>query len=115
MSVQLQLCTPEQLVTDEKVVKVLLPVPEGTLTVIEDKAPTSLMLTLGLVATMDSNNKLLKKWFISGGFADVANNVCKVAADKVVDLAKVDLTQLELDAKEDTFYQSILQYLKVFD
>lgn len=115
MSVQLQLCTPEQLVTDEKVVKVLLPVPEGTLTVIEDKAPTSLILTLGLVATMDSNNKLLKKWFISGGFADVANNVCKVAADKVVDLAKVDLNQLEQDAKEDTFYQSVLQYLKVFD
>ncbi len=114
MSVQLQLCTPEQLVTDEKVVKVLLPVPEGTLTVIEDKAPTSLMLTLGLVATMDSNNKIIKRWFISGGFADVANNVCKVAADKVVDLDKVNLSQLEQDTAEDNFYQSIYQYLKAF-
>lgn len=114
MSVQLQLCTPEQLLTDEKVVKILLPVPEGTLTVIDDKAPTSLMLTLGLVATMDSNNKILKRWFISGGFADVANNVCKVAADKVVDLAKVDLSQIELLSKEDNFYKSIVQYLKVF-
>ena len=114
MSVQLQLCTPEQLVTDEKVVKVLLPVPEGTLTVIEDKAPTSLMLTLGLVATMDSNNKIIKRWFISGGFADVANNVCKVAADKVVDLDKVNLSQLEQNTAEDNFYQSISQYLKAF-
>lgn len=114
MSVQLQLCTPEQLLTNEKVVKILLPVPEGTLTVIDDKAPTSFILASGLVATMDSNNKLLKKWFISGGFADVANNVCKVAADKVVDLATIDLGQIEQHAQEDNFYKSIAQYLKVF-
>ena len=114
MSISLAICTPEQLVAEEKSDKVILPIEVGNLTVIDQRAPSSLMLVAGVIATLNSDNKVLKRWFISGGFADIADNKCKVAAERAVDLQKITLQEAEALAETSAFYKKIYEYLRIF-
>lgn len=114
MAISLAICTPEQLIAEEKSDKVILPIDVGNLTVIDGRAPSSLMLSGGVIATLNAENKMLKRWFISGGFADIAENKCKVAAERAVDLQKISMAEAETLAATSAFYQKIYEYLKIF-
>lgn len=114
MTVRLKICLPDKIFHQENNDKIVLPIESGTFTVIEERAPTMLLLTAGAVQLLDKNNRTVKRWFINGGFADIANNECVVATDKAVNLENFSLSQAEEKAKDDAFYQKVYDYLKIF-
>lgn len=79
MSVEIKICTPEKVVLTASADKVVLPVMEGTLTIIHERAPRLQILTLGAVVLLDEHNREIKKYQISGGLADIALDVCTLA------------------------------------
>ena len=114
MAINLKICLPDKAFDEENNAKVVLPIINGTLTVIDDRAPTMLLLKSGVVQLLDKNNKPVKRWFINGGVADIANNACTVATEEAVELSGISLNDAEEKAKESPFYREVYNYLKVF-
>ena len=114
MTVRLKICLPDKNLQQGNDDKIVLPIESGTFTVIEERAPTMLLLSAGAVQLLDKSNRTVKRWFINGGFADIADNECVVATDKAVNLESFSLSQAEEKAKDDVFYQKVYDYLKVF-
>lgn len=114
MSVRLNIYLPDRMLPDENADKVVLPVAVGNLTVIKDRAPTSQLLVCGAVQLLDSNNHVQKRWFINGGIADIAQDVCKIAVEEAVDLSSVTMEELAAKAADNKFYQQLYAYFKVF-
>ncbi len=73
MPIALEIYAPEKLVFSDKADKVVLPVAEGTLTIIQGRAPRLQALTAGDVVLLDEANREVKRVGISGGVADIAS------------------------------------------
>lgn len=114
MSVKLKINLPDRTVSEQTAARILLPIANGTLTIIEERAPTMQLLSAGVVALLDEENKITHRWFINGGLADVALDYCKIAVEEAVDLNNFTLDTAETKAKEHPFYQKVYEYLKAF-
>ena len=114
MTISLTIYLPDKVFTVEQSDKVILPYDKGNLTVINDRAPTVLLLSSGLVQCLDEKNEIKKMWYVNGGLADIANNVCYVATERIIDLQAETKEQLIEKAKENKFYQNALERLKAF-
>lgn len=79
MPVALKVYTPEKLVLSDVADKVVLPVQEGTLTIIHDRAPRLQILTAGKILLLNEKNESVKTFLILGGVADIASDVCTLA------------------------------------
>lgn len=118
MSVVLKIIRPGTEFSDIKAAKVVLPAMNGPLTVLEDRAPTSLLLRNGQILALDENNNLIRRFFVQGGMADVALNVCAVSTevvhayeDMTLALAQEYLEKSNTPEVRD-FYQLIIDVLK---
>lgn len=83
MSVVLKICLPDKVFFEGKADKIILPVDEGTLTIIKDRAPRSQLLRQGCVILLDEDNKEIQKWHIDGGLADIAEDICNIAVTSI--------------------------------
>lgn len=83
MSIRLKICLPDRVYVKTAADKVVLPVKEGNLTIIHERAPRSQLLTEGVVALLDENNQTLKQWKIGGGFAEIAQDECLLAVEQI--------------------------------
>ncbi|MBQ7659281.1 MAG: hypothetical protein IJS26_00860 [Alphaproteobacteria bacterium] len=83
MTIKLEISLPDRVYATASADKVVLPVKEGNLTVILGRAPRSQLLTEGIIALLDVQNKTLQSWRIGGGIAEIANDVCKVAVEQI--------------------------------
>jgi F0F1-type ATP synthase epsilon subunit len=86
MYIVLKINTPEKTYKPQKANKVVLPVKEGNLTIIKDRAPRSQILTEGMVMLLDEQNTILKKWHIGGGVAEIAEDVCQIAVENIEEI-----------------------------
>ena len=86
MSVTLQINTPEKTGKKYQADKVVMPVAVGNLTVISSRAPSSQVLTQGVVMLLNENNEAFKKWRIGGGMVEIAEDVCHIAAEDVEEI-----------------------------
>ena len=86
MSIQLKIYLPNKVFAHTKADKVVLPVSEGTLTVIHDRAPRSQLLTEGIIALLDEHNQTFKQWKIPGGIAEIAEDVCILAVEDIKEI-----------------------------
>lgn len=114
MSIKIKIYLPEQSLPQEKADKVVLPVQEGTLTVIDGRAPSLQEITSGPIQLLDSQNRPGKRWFVDGGVANIAENECLIAVQQAVELNGLSLKEAEEKASGNPFYQKIYQYLKAF-
>jgi len=114
MPITLKIYLPDKILPEEKADKVVLPAAIGKLTVINDRAPTIQLLTIGLMELLDSENKTFKRWFIDGGMADIANDVCTLTTERIVDLEGLQAQDVLPQAENDLFYQKMAEYLKAF-
>lgn len=114
MAIRLNIYMPDRALPAENADKVVLPVAAGNLTVIPDRAPTSQLLVAGAVQLLDAQNRVQKRWFINGGIADIAQDVCKIAVEEAIDLTSVNMEELAVKAADNKFYQQIYEYLKAF-
>lgn len=86
MSITLRIYTPEKEYKPQKADKVIVPVSQGNFTLIHGHAPRSQILTDGDVQLLDENNKAFKKWHISGGMAEIAEDVCQIAVEEIEEI-----------------------------
>ena len=78
MPIALEIYAPEKLILRDKADKVVLPIAEGTLTIIKERAPRLQALTAGDVVLLDEANREVKRVGISGGVADIAEDKCTI-------------------------------------
>ena len=81
--VTLQLYAPNNLTGPLSAARVVLPAAAGDLTVLPERAPTSLLLRNGEVKLLNADNVVEARYFVKGGVADVADNVCKVSSEYI--------------------------------
>lgn len=86
MSVTLQINTPEKAGKKYQADKILMPVEAGNLTVISLRAPSSQILTQGVVMLLNENNEPFKKWRIGGGMVEIAEDFCQIATEDVEEI-----------------------------
>lgn len=115
MTISLTICLPDNVYVKEQADKVVLPIDKGNFTVIEDRAPTVLLLSTGLIQCLDEKNEIQKKYFINNGLADIVNNTCSVAAERLIDLQKESMETIKEKAADNKFYQAVLDRLKAFE
>lgn len=83
-SVRLKIFLPDRIYKEQQARRVVIPGLEGDLTVLPERAPTVMTLTNGYVKVLDEQDKVTDKYFIVGGFANIADDVCIVSSEAVV-------------------------------
>ena len=100
---QFDLVSPDALIASEEVSMVVIPGDAGDFGVLANHAPLLSSIRAGVV-TLTTEAGETRKIFVSGGFADVSDNLCTVLAQdatNVVDLDADTLTQKIADLNED--------------
>lgn len=117
-NVTLIIYTPEKTALNKKIYRVVLPYGNTNLTVIEDRAPTSLVLNAGVLQILREDDSVAEAYFIDQGVADVADNVCKISTAHLI--AKNEITEKEAEElalqepQNSDFYNTISNYLRIF-
>ncbi len=114
MTISLTICLPDNVYVTEQTDKVVLPVANGNFTVIKDRAPTILLLSTGLVQCLDEKNEIGKQYFVNNATADIADDKCIVAAERLIDLQKENIETIKEKAVDNMFYQALAERLKAF-
>ena len=117
-NVTLKIWTPERTVMNKKVYRVVLPYGTKNLTVIEDRAPTSLVISAGVLQILDEQDNVVARYFIDNGVADIADNVCKISTRHFVEYSHIDADKAaqlkESEPENAVFYDMISHYLEAF-
>lgn len=82
--VNLKIYTPDKLFMERAVHRVVIPGVDGDLTVLPRRAPIVMMLTNGYVQILDERANIMGKFFIRGGIADIADDICAISTEGVV-------------------------------
>jgi F-type H+-transporting ATPase subunit epsilon len=91
------LVSPEREVFHGLVDHVVVPGAEGEFGVLPNHAPVMSMVKPGALRIIDDGAE--RRIFVNGGFADVTPEGLTVLAEEAVDLADVDVAELEQDLK----------------
>jgi F-type H+-transporting ATPase subunit epsilon len=133
-NIQFKIVIPSKALPAFEVAQVAIPAAKGMMTIIPDRAPTTVLLTTGIVEVLDENGEAVKKYFIQGGVANIAANECvimterafafdDISEEKLQELreehlnelnevqASVPARKLEFDDSEMKFYDYISKYL----
>ena len=76
--IELTIALPDGVYKNLKADKILLPAEKGNITILPQRAPILLQLKEGVIQALDEQNAIKEEFFISGGFADVAEDKCLV-------------------------------------
>ena len=112
--ITLDIYTPDKKAIHKIIYGVVLPYGKTNLTIINNRAPTSLLLHHGLLKILDENKKIIETYFIDGGVVDVAYNICKISTFRIINISDInkekalELRELEMHNKD--FYQMIVNY-----
>ncbi len=82
-NVELVIMLPDRVYKTVQVAKVVIPAAAGMMTVLPDRAPTTVLLEYGLLNILDGDNSVIERYFIKGGVADIAGDKCIIATEKV--------------------------------
>ena len=98
----------------------VIPAMNGDLTVLPERAPTLALLTNGVVQILDENKKVVDRFFVKGGVADIARNRCAISSEKVVSFDSIDMEKAlrkkeqAIHAEDKEFYQMVIDKLVLF-
>lgn len=85
----LEIITPDQLVYSGDVIQVIAPGSNGRFGILVNHTPALFMLTVGQVEVAAIGENRL--FTVSGGFAEVRNNVMKIIAEAAEDVQSLDV------------------------
>lgn len=103
-TVTFDLVSPERLLRSSDVHMVVVPGAEGDFGVLAHHAPFMSTLRPGSVDVYDADGASPERLFVSGGFAEVADNRLTILAEDAVALSDVDVDDVRqqlANAKED--------------
>ncbi len=93
-AVEFELVSPENLLLSKGVDMVVVPGEEGDFGVLPGHAPLLSTVRTGTVAVYDGD-RVSMRFFVSGGFAEVADGRCAVLADEAVPASEIDRADAE--------------------
>lgn len=112
--ISLKIYTPEKLAVDKSVYRVVLPDGGQNLTVIKDRAPTSLALIAGVLKILDEHDNVVEAYFVDNGVADIALNECKISTLHLIALDKISesvaRSKMESEPESAGYYGMIVKY-----
>ena len=89
--VRLKIFTPDKVYKEQDVRRVdgspapgFRPGADGDLTVLPERAPTVMVLTNGYIRVLDEHDGITDKYFIRGGIANIADDICAISTEGVV-------------------------------
>lgn len=91
----IKLAQPERIVTSGEYSAVIIPAQLSNLTIIPGRAPSMVALTNGLVQLLDVGFKPVEKFYIKGGYADIAGDSCIVSSEVIIDRKSITLEEAE--------------------
>jgi len=94
-----ELVSPEKLVFSGDVEAVVVPGTEGEFTVLKDHAPFMSTLKPGVVEINEAPAKT-HRFFVRGGFADIASAGLTILAEHSVPLEELDAAKVAADIKD---------------
>lgn len=114
LDIALKIYIPEKIALDEKVYRVVLPSDGKTLTVIKGRAPTLMVVDMGVVQILDENDRIVDEYYVSGGAADIKEDTCSVLTEAVINRKDVDLAKAQelYDEFANPFYKWLVDTLK---
>jgi F-type H+-transporting ATPase subunit epsilon len=99
-----ELVSPERALAREPCDMVVMPGEDGDLVILVEHAPMVVLLRPGVVAVHDGGS-VIKRYFVTGGFAEVRPEGCVVLSEEGLDLAEVgrDDAATRLDTAQRDF------------
>lgn len=113
--ITLKIYTPERTFMNKKIHRVVLPYGRVNLTIIKDRAPTSLVLPAGKLDILDKNNNIESSYFIDGGVVDVAEDICTISVRHIIKTTAINIEQAKQKQHDEPqnkdFYLMIIDFL----
>lgn len=94
-----ELVSPEKLVFSGEVLAVVVPGTEGQFTVLKNHSPLMSTLKPGVIDIEESRTNRLR-FFVRGGFAEVAPTGLTILAEHAIPLEEVDAAKIAADIKD---------------
>ena len=114
--ISLKIYTPEKLALDKEIYRVVLPDDRLNLTVIEDRAPTSLSLEAGVLQILDEADNITEQYFVDTGVVDIAQNICTISTLHLIKTDKISSSKAKEMANSEPqaikFYNMIGKYFE---
>ena len=95
-NIKLIIALPHKVLPEVLVSRVILPAVDGNLTVLPERAPTTLLLTDGVLDMWDEDDVSIGKYFIKGGMADIAADTCTVTTEKAIDIKDINTARAQV-------------------
>lgn len=99
-TVQLKIVLPHKVLPVQSGAKLVLPAVLGRLTVIPDRAPTTLLLTNGVLEVLNDTNSTKDSYFVKGGVANIAADECVVMTEQVFAVSEITLDVVQAKKEE---------------
>jgi F-type H+-transporting ATPase subunit epsilon len=96
---QLELITPTRIMAQQPAEMVVAPGVEGLFGVLPHHAPLLADLKRGVVEVYE-NGKILDRFMIDGGLADVSADSMTILAERAIHLGSADAVKLKIQAAE---------------
>jgi len=94
-----ELLSPERSLASESCDMVVMPGEDGDLGILVEHSPLVALLRPGVVAVYEGD-RVTKRFFVSGGFAEVRPEGCMLLTQEGVDLA--DVSRADAESRLDT-------------
>ena len=102
MAFQCVLVTPEQQAFDERVTQVILPLQDGLIGVLSDRAPMLAKLGAGPLRVDLAGNGPRRYYFVSGGVAQMKDNRLTILTDAATPASEIDAEAARAELAEAT-------------
>ena len=113
-TISFDLVSPEQLVFNDKVSMIIIPGKEGDIGILPGHSKLLSSLRAGRVMVYGEGKKLLKSFFVSGGFVEVNPEKCILLAEEVFEMNSLDKNTIEQqirDLENETSDESKQRYI----
>ena len=100
-NVTLKIFTPEKTALERKIYRVVLPYGNTNLTILEERAPTSLVLHEGLLQILREDDSVEDVYFIDRGVADIADDVCQISTTHLIHYDKISIDEAKELAQQE--------------
>ncbi len=113
LDIALKIYIPEKLVVEKNAYRVVLPTEGKTLTVIKGRAPTLMVVDMGVVQILDESDRVVEEYYVSGGAADIKEDTCTVLTEAAINSKEIDLAQAQAvyDNFANPFYKWLIEEL----
>ena len=94
----LEIVSPEKLVTAKSVDMIVISGTEGDFGVLPGHAPVVSSIRPGLLEIHENNN--VEKFFVTGGFVEVLENKVSILANEISKIDEIDIVVVENEIKD---------------